>query len=300
MNNRYNEFHAFLKVHSKKSILYRPIYAQITGSITAAVMLSQIMFYWGQVYRERHPELEENEFWKTDKMFMEDIHMNSEQFKYAQNILEKLNIIIMKKKGYPPRTFYKLNEKTLRGLISSSKNLAKKQKGLPKIQDMDYLVYIMRKDISIHQHVTGFLPSIGEIDRMISFLYSLKAKGQDAIDKNNLEKEVLEQRRFKDRQEIARSRQKLTKNDRSGYIYFLSSAGYVKIGKTKDLDGRMANLETCTPLEVKLLHFIKSENIDKDEMTFHRMFAIKRTKGEWFKLNENDIEKIRTIEERIP
>lgn len=44
-----------------------------------------------------------------------------------------------------------------------------------------------------------------------------------------------------------------------------------------------------------MLHFVKSENIDEDEKTFHRMFAAKRTKGEWFKLNENDIEKIRTI-----
>lgn len=293
MNNRFYEFGAFLKLHNKKTISYKPIYARITGSTSAAVMLSQIMFYWGQGNVDDRT-LEGSDFGKTDRKFMEDIHMSPKKFNYARNILRKSNIITIKKRGCPLRTFYKLHENILRSLISANKNIVRRQVGSPKMWNKDYIIHVMKKDISIHQHATGFFPSIKEIDRMIPFLCSLKIKGQAAIDRDNREKEKIEGRRSEVRQEVARTKRKSTKNDRSGYIYFLSSAGYVKIGKTLNLDDRMRSLEMSTPLEIELLHFVKSENIDKDERIFHNMFVTKRVKGEWFDLDERDIEEIKT------
>lgn len=159
-----------------------------------------------------------------------------------------------------------------------------------------YFIGITKKEIWISQEKTGFHPSIEEIDRMIIFLHTLKAEGQDAIDKYNQGQEEDELKWIEDQRQLKKEVKPIS-NTTLGYIYFLSGEGYVKIGKTTNLDNRMSNLKLCLPFKVELLHTIKSKDINKDEATLHEIFATKRTNGEWFKLSDEDIKEIRAIQE---
>lgn len=171
-----------------------------------------------------------------------------------------------------------------------------KEKDLTK----GYFIFTQElENLWISQDRTAFLPSVEEIDRIVLFLISLKAKGQDAIDKYNHQRQLELEKEAHNYQEATQIKIKQNPVNRiiSGYIYFLGGDGYVKIGKAKKLYSRIASLELLFPFEVKLLHTIKSNDINKDEVTFHKMFSTKRTNGEWFKLDEDDVAKIKTIQE---
>jgi hypothetical protein len=78
-----------------------------------------------------------------------------------------------------------------------------------------------------------------------------------------------------------------------GYIYFLqASNGLVKIGKAYDLGNRMHSIRTISPLQIKLIHFVKTANRHTTELFFHKIFESKRKNGEWFELDENDLDKV--------
>ncbi|WP_394555245.1 GIY-YIG nuclease family protein [Priestia aryabhattai] len=80
-------------------------------------------------------------------------------------------------------------------------------------------------------------------------------------------------------------------------VYFLQEKdnGYVKIGKTK-------NLATKTFFPYKMhfewdvIHIIKSRDIDSLEKYFHRIYRHKCINGEWFNLNQQDIDTIKTFD----
>jgi DNA-binding Xre family transcriptional regulator len=78
-----------------------------------------------------------------------------------------------------------------------------------------------------------------------------------------------------------------------GFVYFVRHIdfGFTKIGKTSDLKVRMQQLK----LEfgnVKLLHFIETDNAIELEKQFHTLFANKRSEREWFNLTDEDIRKL--------
>ena len=123
------------------------------------------------------------------------------------------------------------------------------------------------------------LPDIDTMNCIIQYLNSWKEKGQDAIDKYN------------------QAHRKENKKDSSGCIYFLGREECVKIGKTKNIDGRVEALKSYVPFKAELLHSIRSKNVIQDEKKFHKIFAEKRINGEWFKLEEKDIQKIKEIQE---
>lgn len=78
----------------------------------------------------------------------------------------------------------------------------------------------------------------------------------------------------------------------SGFIYFVqeSGNGRIKIGKAKDPEKRIQNdFGTIMPYHFDVIHLIQSKNYSKTENLFHRYFANKRFKGEWFDLSHADI-----------
>lgn len=101
-----------LDAYSEKPIAYMPIYSRVTGSVTAGVMLSQIV-YWDRV-------MEHREFYKTDKEFSEELCMGYSEFRNAKKNLRSHNLISTKIKGIPAKTFYKLNREKLIHLILSN------------------------------------------------------------------------------------------------------------------------------------------------------------------------------------
>ena len=67
-----------------------------------------------------------------------------------------------------------------------------------------------------------------------------------------------------------------------GVVYFIKSGDKVKIGFTRDIDGRLAPLQSGNPHEMRLLGTIPAT--DDTEAFFHQMFAAQRVVGEWFKI----------------
>lgn len=68
-------------------------------------------------------------------------------------------------------------------------------------------------------------------------------------------------------------------------VYFISDGEFVKIGKAKDVNRRVRELQTANPRKLTILKVIEC----KDEKTafdlehfFHQQFKLFKCKGEWF------------------
>lgn len=73
------------------------------------------------------------------------------------------------------------------------------------------------------------------------------------------------------------------------YVYFLKADnGLIKIGKTKDINNRITQLNPKLPYDLKLLHTIKTNYPYKLEGFLHKIFSDKRKKGEWFDLSSEN------------
>jgi len=86
----------------------------------------------------------------------------------------------------------------------------------------------------------------------------------------------------------------------SGYIYLMQADnGYHKIGRTINLETRNKNLMREYPLEIKIVHSFFCRNCVKAEKRLLGMFSEKRLQGEWFSLEQQDIEFITSITDEI-
>lgn len=98
----------------KSPIAFHPIYAEITGSHNAGVLLSQIFYWAGKMHRP---------FYKTDEEFAGDLVMGLSAFKAAKKKLKKLGFISVERHGVPPKTHYILHKSLVLAQIRNwSKN----------------------------------------------------------------------------------------------------------------------------------------------------------------------------------
>jgi len=104
--------------------------------------------------------------------------------------------------------------------------------------------------------------------------------------------ELLEQRAQLDKDRIAFKRSQEQPN---GYVYFIQDtiSGHVKIGKSKNPKARLSQLQTATTNPLKLLHTIECEDMDELETMFHSRFADCYIRGEWFAVEEQQIEELK-------
>lgn len=85
-------------------------------------------------------------------------------------------------------------------------------------------------------------------------------------------------------------------HDRGGFVYLLkSSTGSWKIGKTKYPDDRIYTFGVKLPFEVEYDHLIESDDMSSLEKSLHRQFKKKRINGEWFALDDNDVQYIKSL-----
>jgi hypothetical protein len=78
-----------------------------------------------------------------------------------------------------------------------------------------------------------------------------------------------------------------------GYVYFLGSKeGFYKIGSSGNPSERIASFEPKLPFEVTCSYLFQCApgNEGTVERMLHVRFAEKRTRGEWFRLEEEDLE----------
>lgn len=80
-----------------------------------------------------------------------------------------------------------------------------------------------------------------------------------------------------------------------GNVYLLKCEQYYKIGIAKDVDKRIRQMQGGNPFELKLVHAFRSRDPHGDEALLHAYFRGGRIRGEWFRLDVRDVERISSI-----
>jgi len=87
------------------------------------------------------------------------------------------------------------------------------------------------------------------------------------------------------------------KEIRAGYVYLVreGTQGHYKIGRTIDVKSRMKTFTVKLPFKVELSHSLPADDYISAERLLHDNFSHRRVDGEWFSLNEGDVEWIEAI-----
>lgn len=86
---------------------------------------------------------------------------------------------------------------------------------------------------------------------------------------------------------------RITTYARSTHVYLIQAEnGLVKIGKTTDVQKRLAALDVGSPVDLKLIAQKQDLFASDLETRLHQEYAHRRVKGEWFNLSKMEIEQI--------
>lgn len=81
-----------------------------------------------------------------------------------------------------------------------------------------------------------------------------------------------------------------------GYVYLLRAEnGIYKIGRSAIPEARINAYNTHSPIEIELICLIKTRDMHRLEAELHRKYAAKRGRGEWFVLEVEDVEYIKSL-----
>lgn len=79
----------------------------------------------------------------------------------------------------------------------------------------------------------------------------------------------------------------------AGVVYVLKSAYGYKVGRTRNVPARMRAFGVHLPFIYTILLCVWFDDCHSAERHYHEMFSDKRINGEWFDLDDDDIDKIR-------
>jgi hypothetical protein len=83
---------------------------------------------------------------------------------------------------------------------------------------------------------------------------------------------------------------KAKKEKRPGFVYLAyAETGQHKIGISKNPQERIKVFDTIMPINVQLVHAFAADDAKEAENILHTKFESKRRDGEWFNLDESDI-----------
>ena len=84
-------------------------------------------------------------------------------------------------------------------------------------------------------------------------------------------------------------------NDCAVYVAGADGWDFIKVGVTRNGDGRLANLQTGCPIEIRILsirHGLSAEHAADLETAIHLLLADRHSKGEWFKVGLTEVRDI--------
>jgi hypothetical protein len=100
------------------------------------------------------------------------------------------------------------------------------------------------------------------------------------------------------RQGTANTKKRKPAKDTTGFVYLLQSpTSAYKIGRSKNPDHRLKTFGIQLPYEVEYLAVIPTDDMYTLESELHERYADKRVNGEWFELDDNDVEYIKSLAE---
>jgi len=78
------------------------------------------------------------------------------------------------------------------------------------------------------------------------------------------------------------------------YVYLINIHGfsYYKIGKTRNLESRIVEIQCANPFEVRLFSQYCVDDMAFVESVLHCQFQEQHIRGEWFDLSHDDLNKI--------
>lgn len=106
-------------------------------------------------------------------------------------------------------------------------------------------------------------------------------------------KEKLEKLENRIKAKHQKQKKKEIREQEQGTVYLLKSDYGYKIGKSSNLDGRLKNFGIKLPFEWECIFSRVHINYHTVEKNLHKHFRSKNINGEWFNLNEDDIEFIK-------
>jgi len=101
-----------LRSFSERPIAYHRIYAKISGSITAGLLLSQFM-YWSS-------KKDDGWFYKTQREITAETEMSRTETESARRRLRTLGVVQEQRKGNPARMYYRVDVDRLANLIAGN------------------------------------------------------------------------------------------------------------------------------------------------------------------------------------
>lgn len=75
----------------------------------------------------------------------------------------------------------------------------------------------------------------------------------------------------------------------SGFVYLAKHGRDYKIGRSNDVTRRRREVALLLPEELKHVHVIETDDPEGIEQYWHRRFASRRVRGEWFRLTPDDV-----------
>lgn len=103
----------------QRQVAYFPIYADLLGKSTPAILLSQIMFHFSS--------LGKNKVFKTDADLMDETRMTPGEMRGAKRYLKKLSFLKITREGIPQKTFYEIDwieyEKVINSVICQKRQI---------------------------------------------------------------------------------------------------------------------------------------------------------------------------------
>lgn len=91
----------FLRELNARPVAVYPIYIDFTGSVPAGMLLSQLMFYF--------QSLKKDKIFKTNEDICIDTRLTANELRAAKKLIKECGFIEISKEGLPARTFYEIN-----------------------------------------------------------------------------------------------------------------------------------------------------------------------------------------------
>jgi Meiotically up-regulated gene 113 len=138
----------------------------------------------------------------------------------------------------------------------------------------------------------GTYPSVDQIESIIEYLTEIHSKGDEWIQKEN---RAIELERIADFESYHSNRSPAVKQSHPGFVYLIKSNGVYKIGKTKNLENRLRAYTTQNPFGIDVVLSLYVSDYSAAERELLSAFDDKRYQGEWFTLEDKDVEYIKSF-----